>query len=171
MGSQMLEELLSQHLIDVSNIEVTGCFYHLNHSYEMSKTIEGVYHVKPQACPYCSNNNIEMFQLYKYQTVKIKLKSKPILPTTLLLKKPAFKCLLCHRNFNSQVDFVDKNCNISNDLKEYIFELLQVRPKLSYKKISMKTHVSENRIAYLNKILKKRDIIENNSQISDCDIS
>lgn len=167
----MLEKLLSQHQIDVSNIEVTGCYYHLNTNYETSKTIEGIYRFKPNECPYCTNQNSKMFKLYKYQTVKIKLKSEPILPTVLVLKKPAFKCLHCMRNFNSQVDFVDKHCNISNDLKDYIFELLQVRPKLSHKQISMKTHVSQNRIASLNTLLKEQNIKESNSQITDCDFS
>ncbi|RIM18955.1 hypothetical protein, partial [Staphylococcus chromogenes] len=60
---------------------------------------------------------------------------------------------------------------ISNDLKDYIFELLQVRPKLSHKQISMKTHVSQNRIAYLNMLLKEQNIKESNSQITDCDFS
>lgn len=64
----MLEKLLSQHQIDVSNIEVTGCFYHLNTNYETSKTIEGIYRFKPNECPYCTNQNSKMFKLYKYQT-------------------------------------------------------------------------------------------------------
>ncbi|UXS76277.1 hypothetical protein [Staphylococcus chromogenes] len=51
----MLEKLLSQHQIDVSNIEVTGCYYHLNINYETSKTIEGIYRFKTNECPYCTN--------------------------------------------------------------------------------------------------------------------
>lgn len=93
-------------------------------------------------CPQCGRtkitNNFYYIRLIKHFPING-------FPTIILFKQIWFKCRYCNKTFNQPTSFINKGCNLSNQIKENI--LNESKYKQSFKDVSIRTNVSQTTVS------------------------
>lgn len=66
-------------------------------------------------------------------------------PCFIILKQIRYKCTYCFSTFNQHTSFINKGCNLSNQIKENI--LNESKYKQSFKDVSIRTNVSQTTVS------------------------
>lgn len=93
-------------------------------------------------CPKCGGN-----ALTKNSDNIRQIKHIPIngFPCFIILKQIRYKCTYCFSTFNQPTSFINKGCNLSNQIKENI--LNESKYKQSFKDVSIRTNVSQTTVS------------------------
>lgn len=93
------------------------------------------------SCPHCQGKMIK----YDWQRPsKIPLLEQAGMPTLLKLKKRRFQCKACKRVVVSETDVVEKNCQISNLVRQKVADLLT--DKVALTDIARRLHISTSTV-------------------------
>lgn len=105
------------------------------------KVIYATLQNKPDICPHCGKSHLNIHG-YKLCTIKI----MPISGYNAVLKlnKQRYICKDCKKTFTAKTDFVDKNCYISNPVKNAA--AMQSTQKISEKDIAKQLNISHNTV-------------------------
>lgn len=146
----------NKNLIDLQDntIEITDIIK-VDNSIE---TVIEIYVFKPlihsdKHCPHCGSISI----ITKgYHTRKIKYVKIGLFNSYLIYKQRRFICKDCHKTFNEQCSFVNKNSTISNQTKSIILE--DFKKKQSNKDIAEKNNISvtASNKAFIESVLANR---------------
>ncbi|EDM2498761.1 ISL3 family transposase, partial [Salmonella enterica subsp. enterica serovar Typhimurium] len=92
-------------------------------------------------CPCCSNKLVKNGS----KIVNIKILKSCQYNSILRVKKQRYFCKNCNKSFSQELNFVDKNCSISNDVKLAI--KLELREAKTLKSIAKVFNVSQSTVA------------------------
>lgn len=103
--------------------------------------IHGVLANKPDACPYCGHNSINV---HGYKESAIKIMPVSGYNAMLKVKKQRYKCKCCGKTFMAKTNIVQKYCYISNNVKHAV--ALYATKKISEKDIANQLNISHNTV-------------------------
>lgn len=100
---------------------------------------------EPSCCQACGIVNEKSIIRYGFKTSVIKLLPTSGNPCLLSLKKQRFLCKECGQTFSANTSVVDRNCYISNMVKQHI--LVDLTKKISEKDIASTNFVSHSTVS------------------------
>ncbi|MDO4813685.1 MAG: transposase [Gemella sp.] len=129
--------------IQDENIEIKGEIQEEIIKGQRTQIIEGTLSYDVENCR-CTNCKKEDQKIVKngHRETKIKLLKTSELPVILKLKKQIYQCKNCKQKFTAQTRLVEKNCNISNQVKATM--LGKLKELLSNKYIAKDLNISQS---------------------------
>ena len=109
-----------------------------------SKLISGILSFQPTHCYQCGHVFDSQIIKHGFKTSRLKMMKLSGLDAYLDLKKQRYKCRHCQSTFTLETSLVDKNCYISNPLKQAIF--LEASHKKSECDIARELNVSHSTV-------------------------
>lgn len=132
--------------IEDENIEIFEDKYKDHYDPKRNKRIKmcfGRLRKKEKCCPHCNTSSSLIGHGYIISTVRLNKVSE--FEAVLKLEKQRYKCKNCNKTFVSKTPLVDRNCSISNPLKDNIN--LRLRKVNSITQIAEETNVSTYTVA------------------------
>ena len=109
------------------------------------KVIEGTLSYDADCCPVCGSVNESTIIKYGSKSSDIKILPISGFPTILRLRKQRFYCKSCDSTFSAKSPIVEKNCFISNSVKQKI--TIYLSKKISEKDIAEMHNVSHSTVS------------------------